>query len=191
MKKSLGLLLGAVLLPTAVSAGEYVPYVGFDYVNMTPNVADRYPDNYDIGSINAGIKLPDLGALELFAERSMREKEGGGDNVSRGRLYGYGADLIVNGWNFTNGAILGSVGYGRISAKLKADGKTLKDDENVLRLGAGGELNPTPEWGFRAMFRYSLASGDAYKNSKEFTLGARYYFGANGGGSGGDYVSEY
>ena len=177
MKKSLVLAAGALLLSaTAAQAGEYVPYVGFDYVNMTPNVADIYPDNYDIASINGGVKLIDMGSLELFAERSMREKKHIGGATSRGRIYGYGADVLINGWNFNEGAILGSVGYGRISGKLKYDGHTKKDTGNTLRLGMGGELNPTPEWGVRAMFRYSLSDSDVYKNSKEFTLGARYYF---------------
>lgn len=177
MKK---IILGAVsalmLSASSVKAGEYIPYVGFDYVNMTPNVSDLYPGNYDLGSLNAGVKLVDVGAIELFAERSAREKENTETGLARGRLYGLGADVLVNGWNFESGAILGSIGYGRMSARLKHNGITKKDTENVLRLGLGGELNPTPEWGFRAMFRYSLANGDAYANSKEFSLGARYYF---------------
>lgn len=177
MKKSLLLLSGALMLTaTTANAGEYMPYVGFDYVNRTPNVSDNYPDNYDIANINAGVKLVDLGALEMFAERSMREKKSSDAGTSRGRLYSWGADVLVNGWNFNEGAILGSVGYGRMSTKLKHNGHTKKDTGNALRLGMGGELNPTPEWGLRAMFRYSLAEGGAYSNSKEFSLGARYYF---------------
>ncbi|MBR1903582.1 MAG: outer membrane beta-barrel protein [Alphaproteobacteria bacterium] len=177
MKKSLVLAAGAMLLSAgAANAGEYVPYVGFDYVNMTPNVVDVYPDNYDIGAITGGVKLLEKGSLEIFAERSMREKKHIGDATSRGRFYGYGADVLINGWNFSEGAILGSIGYGRISGKLKNDGQSKKDTGNTLRLGMGGELNPTPDWGLRAMFRYSLSDSDVYKNSKEFTLGARYYF---------------
>lgn len=175
MKKSL-VIAAMMMAASAAQAGEYVPYVGFDYVNMSPNVSDRYPNNYDIGNFNAGIKLPELGSLELFAERSLREKESVDGHVARGRLYGYGVDVLVNGWNFTEGAILGSVGYGRISSRLKYDGKNSKDTANMLRLGLGGELNPTPEWGFRAMFRYALGDGDNFANAKEFSIGARYYF---------------
>ena len=177
MRKSL-LIIGSMvfMVTTAANAGEYMPYVGFDYVNMTPHVNDNYPDNYDIGSINGGVKFMDLGAVELFAERSMREKKNTDSGTSRGRIYGWGADVLVNGWNFNEGAILGSIGYGRMSVKLKNNHDSRNEKENVLRLGMGGELNPTPEWGFRAMFRYSLANGDAYPNSKEFSLGARYYF---------------
>ena len=175
MKKSL-VIAAMMLAASAAQAGEYIPYVGFDYVNMSPNVSDRYPNNYDIGNFNAGIKLPELGSLELFAERSLREKESVDGRVSRGRLYGYGADVLVNGWNFTEGAILGSVGYGRISSRLKDNGKTSKDTANTLLLGLGGELNPTPEWGFRAMFRYAFGDGDNFANAKEFSIGARYYF---------------
>lgn len=177
MKKNLFWLGGVFLmLASTANAGEYMPYVGFDYINKTPHVSGNYPDNYDIANINAGIKFVDLGAVELFAERSMHEKKSSDSGTSRGRLYGWGADVLVNGWNFNDGAILGSVGYGRMSAKLKHAGHTRKDSENALRLGVGGEMNPTPEWGLRAMFRYSLADGDAYSNSKEFSLGARYYF---------------
>lgn len=161
---------------SATNAGEYLPYVGFDYVNRTLNVAGIMPDNYDIANINAGIKFVDLGAVEIFTERSLKEKKSYENHVSRGRLYGYGLDLLVNGYNFTDGAILGSVGYERMSTKLKYDGGAKKDDANVLRLGFGGELNPTPDWGLRAMFRYSLSDGDNFSNSKEFSVGARYYF---------------
>lgn len=177
MKKSL-LVLSAVsaLFISSAKAGEYMPYVGFDYVNMTPNVSDKMPDNYDIGSFNAGIKFVDIGSIEAFAERSMRAKETVNGTVARGRLYGYGGDLLVNAYNMSDGAILASVGYGRLSTKLKYDGHTEKSDGNALRLGVGGELNPAPEWGLRAMYRYSLTDSDAYKNSKEFSFGVRYYF---------------
>lgn len=176
MKKFLIATIAAVLCSTAVQAGEYLPYMGIDYVNMNPNVNARYPDNYNTGSLVAGLKFVDFGSIEFFAERSMKEKESIGDVVSHGRLYGFGVDGILNAYNLSQGAILASVGYGRISAKLKHDGKMLKDDGNDLRLGLGGELNPSENWGFRSMFRYSLTDSKAYKNAKEFSLGVRYYF---------------
>ena len=178
MKKILMMsVAGVVLLAAqAVKAGEYLPYVGFDYVNMTPNVNDRYPDNYDIGSVTAGVKFVDLATIEAFAERSMREKRTIDNVTARGRLYGYGADVLAKLYNVSDSSLLASVGYGRISSKVKYNGHTQKDSGNTLRLGVGGEINPTPEWGFRAMYRYSLSDSDAFKNSKEFTIGARYYF---------------
>lgn len=177
MKKSILLIaMGGILAVTDAQAGEYVPYVGFDYVNRTLNVGDVYPDNYNIGNINAGVKFTDFGSLELFAERSMREKKSFSENTARGRLYSYGADFLLNGYNFSEGAILGSIGYGRVSTKLKYNGHKSKDAGNTLRLGLGGELNPTPDWGFRAMYRYSISDSDAFANSKEFSIGARYYF---------------
>lgn len=177
MKKSLLLAaIGGILAANTAQAGEYLPYVGFDYVNRTLNVGDAYPDNYDIGNINAGVKFVDFGSIELFTERSMREKKSFKGNTMRGRLYGYGADFLLNGYNFSEGAILGSIGYGRFSTKLKDNGRTSKDTGNTLRLGFGGEFNPTPDWGFRAMYRYSISDSDAFANSKEFSIGARYYF---------------
>ncbi|MBP5352290.1 MAG: porin family protein [Alphaproteobacteria bacterium] len=166
----------ALFASQAANAGEYMPYVGFDYVNMTPNVSDRFPNNYDIGSIVAGVKFVDLGSIEAFAERSMQEKKKFDNSVIRGRVYGYGLDLLGNIYNVSDASILGTIGYGRISAKLKYNGAGEKDTGNTLRLGVGGEINPTPEWGFRAMYRYSLSDSDAFKNAKEFTIGARYYF---------------
>lgn len=153
------------------------PYVGFDYVNMTPNLRDNLPDNYDIGSINAGFAYADAGALEIFAERSMREKRNIGGMVTRGRLFGWGGDLLISGFSFNGqGSLLGSIGYGRFTTKTRAEHGTEEEKGNALRLGLGGELNPTYNWGFRAMFRYSLADSDAFKNAKEFSIGARYYF---------------
>lgn len=167
---------GLALFSGVANAGEYMPYVGFDYVNSTLNVKGGLPDNYDIGNFNAGLKFVDMGAVEVFAERSLREKKNFGGITTRGRLYGYGADVLINAYNLSEGAILGSVGYGRISTKLKYNGHSERESGNTLRLGLGGELNPTPEWGFRAMYRYSLSDSDAFKNAKEFTIGARYYF---------------
>ena len=179
MKKYL-LLAAGLLTAASANAGEYRPYLGFDYVNMTPNLKGRYEnsfaENYDLGSLTAGVKFVDYGSIEFFAERSLQEKKVMGANVARSRLYGYGADVLIDMYNVSDATILGSVGYGRISSKLKYNGKSDKDSANALRLGVGGEINPTPEWGFRAMYRYSLADGDAYNNSKEFTIGARYYF---------------
>jgi len=176
MKKLLLLTAAAVMISSSVNAGEYMPYMGIDYVNMSPNVNAKYPDNYNAGSLTAGVKFVDFGSIEFFAERAMKEKETVDDAVSRGRLYGFGVDGILNAYNLSQGAILASVGYGRISAKLKHNGAMLKDHGNDLRLGLGGELNPSENWGFRSMFRYSLTDSDAYKNSKEFSIGVRYYF---------------
>lgn len=176
MKKSLLMLGAALLFSTAVTAGEYIPYVGLDYVNMTPNFNAKYPDNYDIGSINAGLRFIDLGSVEVFAERSKKEKDSLLGRTSRGRLYGFGVDALYDVYSFSQGAILGTVGYGRFSDKLKYNGHTNKENGNALRLGVGGELNPTPELGFRAMYRYSISDSGDYQNSKEFSIGARYYF---------------
>lgn len=175
MKKMLLTAL-AVAFCAFEAQAQLRPYVGFDYVNMTPNLRDNLPDNYDIGSINAGLSYSDAGALEIFAERSMREKRNIGNAVTRGRLFGWGGDLLINGFSFSQGAILGSVGYGRFTTKTRGEHGTEEEKGNALRLGVGGELNPTLNWGFRAMFRYSLADSDAFKNAKEFSLGARYYF---------------
>jgi hypothetical protein len=178
MKKSLFVAsLGVALLSTSLaSAGEYLPYIGADYVNMTPNVKDVMPDNYNLGSFVAGVRFVDIASIEAFAERSMREKNTIGNTVTRGRIYGYGADVLFNAYSLPESAILFSVGYGRLSTKLKYNGVADNDKANALRFGVGGEINPVPEWGFRAMFRYSLVDGDAFSNAKEFTLGARYYF---------------
>ena len=177
MNKKLLLLTGVTaLFFNNANAGEYLPYVGFDYVNRTLNVADKMPDNYDIGNINAGLKFSDMASIELFAERSMREKKTYNGNTARGRLYNFGVDALLNAYNFSEGSILGTIGYGRVHTKLKYNGRTQKDSGNALRFGFGGEINPTPEWGFRAMYRYSIADSDAFANSKEFSIGARYYF---------------
>lgn len=176
MKKTGLIALAATLVAFQANAGEYKFYTGGDYVNSTYNVAGVYPDNYDIGNVVAGINFVDVASLELFLQRSMKEKEHIGGLSSTGRTYGYGADLYVNAYNLSEGAILGSVGYGRIYSKIKYGSSSKKDTENTLRLGAGGEWNVSNNWSLRSMFRYSLAKGDNFSNAKEFTVGARYYF---------------
>jgi hypothetical protein len=177
MRKSIafGALFAALLINQA-NAGEYKFYVGGDYVNSTYNVSGVYPDNYDIGNFVGGINFVDVASLELFMQHSMKEKETVNGITSHGKTYGYGADLYVNAYNLSEGAILGSVGYGRIYSKLKYNGKKEHDTANTLRLGVGGEWKVSDVWSFRSMFRYSLAKGDNFSNAKEFTMGARYYF---------------
>lgn len=175
--KKLGLIaLALAMFATQANAGEYKFYTGGDYVNSTYNVPGVYPDNYDIGNVVAGINFVDVASVELFLQRSLKEKENIGGISSNGRTYGYGADLFVNAYNLSEGAILGSIGYGRIYSKLKFDAGSQKDTENALRLGVGGEWKVSNDWSLRSMFRYSIAKGDNFKNAKEFTLGARYYF---------------
>ena len=181
MKKT-GLLIAAVaaLVSAQSFAGEYKFYTGGDYVNSTYNVSGVYPDNYDIANFVGGINLVDMGSLELFLQHSLKEKETVGGITSHGKTYGYGADLYINAYNLSEGAILGSIGYGRIYSKLKYGDSKEKDTANTLRLGVGGEWKVSNDWSLRSMFRYSLAKGDNFSNAKEFTMGARYYFSDGG-----------
>lgn len=176
--KKIGLmaLAAAAFLANQANAGEYKFYTGGDYVNSTYNVEGVYPDNYDIANFVAGINFVDVASVELFLQHSLKEKENVNGITSHGKAYGYGADVYVNAYNLSEGAILGSIGYGRIYSKLKYNGKKEKDPANTLRLGVGGEWKVSDTWTFRSMFRYSLAKGDNFSNAKEFTMGARYYF---------------
>ena len=177
MKKSIALsaLIAALFINNA-NAGEYKFYTGGDYVNSTYNVSGIYPDNYDIANFVGGINFVDVASVELFLQHSLKEKETVNGITSHGKTYGYGADVYVNAYNLSEGAILGSVGYGRIYSKLKYGDKKEKDTANTLRLGVGGEWKVSDVWSLRSMFRYSLAKGDNFSNAKEFTMGARYYF---------------
>lgn len=69
MKKYL-LLAAGLLMAVSANAGEYRPYLGFDYVNMTPNLKGRYEnsfaENYDLGSLTAGVKFVDYGSIEFL-----------------------------------------------------------------------------------------------------------------------------
>ena len=180
MKKSGLLAVSAVLLFAAqANAGEYKFYTGADYVNSTYDVKGVYPDNYNIANFVGGINFVDVASLELFLQHSLKEKERVNGANSHGKTYGYGADLYVNAYNLSEGAILGSIGYGRIHSKLKYKG-TKKDTANTLRLGIGGEWKISNDWSLRSTFKYSFAKGDNFNHAKEFSMGARYYF--NDGG---------
>lgn len=175
-KNGLLALTTVMLLAIQANAGEYKFYTGGDYVNSTFNVSGVYPDNYDIANFVGGINFVDVASLELFLQHSMTEKENVNGATSHGKTYGYGADLYVNAYNLSEGAILGSIGYGRIYSKLKYKENKEKDTANTLRLGVGGEWKVSNDWSLRSMFRYSFAKGDNFSNAKEFSVGARYYF---------------
>ena len=80
--------------------------------------------------------------------------------------------------------ILSSVGYGYYDADVTNTAningvggrRSFNEEGNGLRLGIGGQINPLPSLGIRAMFRYTVTDMDAVKNMKEVTVGVRYYF---------------
>ena len=39
------------------------------------SLKNSFAENYDLGSLTAGVKFVDYGSLEFFAERSLQEKK--------------------------------------------------------------------------------------------------------------------
>lgn len=64
----------------------------------------------------------------------------------------------------------------RSISTVSAARRSFNEEGNGLRLGIGGQINPLPSLGIRAMFRYTVTDMDAVKNMKEVTVGVRYYF---------------
>ena len=80
--------------------------------------------------------------------------------------------------------VLSSIGYGYYNADVSrfvsingsSNHKSYNEEGNGLRFGLGGQVNPLPSIGIRAMYRYTMTDMDTVKNMQEFTVGVRYYF---------------
>jgi len=194
--KKIGLLAAALCLFSADAGAAFVsPYVGADYnyssLNFGRESEDFYADNFNSLGVVAGVKLLSFLSVEGFYQQSenkdntVRNHFVEGDEFStKLKLKSYGVDLVGDVLNLGIVEILSSVGYGLCDADVTntenprgAGGRrSFNEEGNGLRLGIGGQINPLPSLGIRAMFRYTVTDMDAVKNMKEVTVGVRYYF---------------
>lgn len=194
--KKIGLLAAALCLFSADAGAAFVsPYVGADYnyssLNFGRESEDFYADNFNSLGVVAGVKLLSFLSVEGFYQQSenkdntVRNYFVQGDEFStKLKLKSYGIDLVSDVLNLGIVEILSSVGYGYYDAdvtnSVNINGvggrRSFNEEGNGLRLGIGGQINPLPSLGIRAMFRYTMTDMDAVKNMKEVTVGIRYYF---------------
>lgn len=194
--KKIGLLAAALCLFSAdVGAAFVSPYVGADYnyssLNFGRESEDFYADNFNSLGVVAGVKLLSFLSVEGFYQQSenkdntVRNHFVEGDEFStKLKLKSYGVDLVGDVLNLGIVEILSSVGYGYYDADVTntvningvGGRRSFNEEGNGLRLGIGGQINPLPSLGIRAMFRYTVTDMDAVKNMKEVTVGVRYYF---------------
>ena len=194
--KKIGLLAAALCLFSADAGAAFVsPYVGADYnyssLNFGRESEDFYADNFNSLGVVAGVKLLSFLSVEGFYQQSenkdntVRNHFVEGDEFStKLKLKSYGVDLVGDVLNLGIVEILSSVGYGYYDAdvtntvNINGGGgrRSFNEEGNGLRLGIGGQINPLPSLGIRAMFRYTVTDMDAVKNMKEVTVGVRYYF---------------
>ena len=194
--KKIGLLAAALCLFSADAGAAFVsPYVGADYnyssLNFGRESEDFYADNFNSLGVVAGVKLLSFLSVEGFYQQSenkdntVRNHFVEGDEFStKLKLKSYGVDLVGDVLNLGIVEILSSVGYGYYDADVTntvningvGGRRSFNEEGNGLRLGIGGQINPLPLLGIRAMFRYTVTDMDAVKNMKEVTVGVRYYF---------------
>ena len=194
--KKIGLLAAALCLFSADAGAAFVsPYVGADYnyssLNFGRESEDFYADNFNSLGVVAGVKLLSFLSVEGFYQQSenkdntVRNHFVEGDEFStKLKLKSYGVDLVGDVLNLGIVEILSSVGYGYYDADVTntvningvGGRRSFNEEGNGLRLGIGGQINPLPSLGSRAMFRYTVTDMDAVKNMKEVTVGVRYYF---------------
>ena len=181
--KKIGLLAAALCLFSADAGAAFVsPYVGADYnyssLNFGRESEDFYADNFNSLGVVAGVKLLSFLSVEGFYQQSENK-----DNTVRNHFV-EGVDLVGDVLNLGIVEILSSVGYGYYDADVTntvningvGGRRSFNEEGNGLRLGIGGQINPLPSLGIRAMFRYTVTDMDAVKNMKEVTVGVRYYF---------------
>lgn len=178
-------------------AGAFLltPYVGADYnygkLNFGSKTEDMYADKLGALGVAAGVKVLSMVSVEGFYQRSENKENSSrnffvdGDAVkTKLQLESYGVDLVGDVLNLGVVEVLSSIGYGYYTADVSrfvtvngtTGHKNYTEEGNGLRFGLGGQVNPTPSIGVRAMFRYTVTDMDAVKNMQEFTVGLRYYF---------------
>ncbi len=190
-------LLAAIFCLFSLNAKAFLlsPYVGADYnyssLNLGRQSEDFYADNFNSFGVAAGVKLLSWISIEGFYQQSENKDHTtknyfveGDEFSSKLKLKSYGVDLVSDVLNLGIVEILSSIGYGYYDADVTnsvyvngiSGHKSFTEEGNGLRLGIGGQINPTPSLGIRAMFRYTMTDMDAVKNMKEVTVGLRYYF---------------
>lgn len=171
--KKIGLLAAALCLFSADAGAAFVsPYVGADYnyssLNFGRESEDFYADNFNSLGVVAGVKLLSFLSVEGFYQQSenkdntVRNHFVEGDEFStKLKLKSYGVDLVGDVLNLGIVEILSSVGYGYYDADVTntvningvGGRRSFNEEGNGLRLGIGGQINPLPSLGIRAMFR--------------------------------------
>lgn len=174
--KKIGLLAAALCLFSADAGAAFVsPYVGADYnyssLNFGRESEDFYADNFNSLGVVAGVKLLSFLSVEGFYQQSenkdntVRNHFVEGDEFStKLKLKSYGVDLVGDVLNLGIVEILSSVGYGYYDADVTntvningvGGRRSFNEEGNGLRLGIGGQINPLPSLGIRAMFRYTV-----------------------------------
>lgn len=194
--KKLG-ILAVLFCLFSHEAGAFLlsPYVGADYnygkLNFGSKTEDMYADKLGALGLAAGVKVLSMVSVEGFYQRSENKENSSrnffvdGDAVkTKLQLESYGVDLVGDVLNLGVVEVLSSIGYGYYTADVSrfvmvngtTGHKNYTEEGNGLRFGLGGQVNPTPSIGIRAMFRYTVTDMDAVKNMQEFTVGLRYYF---------------
>lgn len=195
MKKYILSVALLCLLSNNAEALFISPYVGADYnyskLNFGGKTENLYADS--LGSLGAvaGVKLLSMVSVEGFYQRSENKSNSAsnyfvnGDEVTtKLQLESYGVDLVGDVLNLGIVEVLSSIGYGYYNADVSrfvsingsSNHKSYNEEGNGLRFGLGGQVNPLPSIGIRAMYRYTMTDIDTVKNMQEFAVGVRYYF---------------
>lgn len=200
MKKIL-LMTFFILISALGFAGEsraLTPYIGLDYMysdygfDFGENQDGRWLEHkFNGGAASLGVKLTNNLAFEGFYQLTENGHSSTSNLITAGdrletkmRLQAYGVDLVRDIVNMDVLEILGSIGVAKYemdsTRKYILGGVTEREkinkDFEALRLGVGAQLNITPHYSIRGMFRYSLTNITEIDDIKEFTVGARVYF---------------
>ena len=200
MKKILLMTL-SILSGAMGFAGEsraLTPYIGLDYMysdygfDLGENQDGRWLEHkFNGGAASLGVKLTNNLAFEGFYQLTENGHSYTSNSITAGdrletkmRLRAYGVDLVRDIVNMDVLEILGSIGVAKYemdsTRKYTLGGVTEREkinkDFEALRLGVGAQLNITPHYSIRGMFRYSLTNITEIDDIKEFTVGARVYF---------------
>ncbi len=165
------------------------PYIGLDFVYSMNDIDYAYSgleldsyveDDLGAGALSLGLKVNQNVGIEVFYQQSEEAEKTTGAVETQYEYKAYGLDLV--GYLPVARAfdLLGTVGIGYYDLEMTGHDRTyiydLSDDGLGFRVGVGGQINLTDNWGVRVMARYVNLDTDYVENMVDVSVGIRYTF---------------
>ena len=174
------------------------PYIGFDYMYSDYSFDDSegtdgrwLEPEFNGGAASLGVERTKNLAIEGVCQMADRNNSHISDFMVTGdkletkmKLRAYGVDIVRTIIDMHYLEFFGSLGVARYEMDTTrtytlggvSEKEKISTDFEALRLGVGAQINITPNYAIRGMFRYALTNVTEVDDIKELTVGLRFYF---------------
>lgn len=180
MKNILPVTIGTLALcfSNAISAREYVPYIGADYTYATAHASEGLRPHYQVFDFNVGTKYNPYFGTEVFYAQSASEHKKFEDDKLKTSYRAYGLDLAAYLPCTTHADLFLTGGLGEYVLKYQFAGQKHQKDTGIgYRMGGGLMLNLNEHFSLRLLARYvALDKVSDINHLTEYGVGLRYHF---------------